>query len=226
MSREESSRPDIYGCDERLWCRAIKGAWKTGDRDIPHIASLLRENHVGNRILDLGCGIGRISSRLALRGYDVVGIDLSEHCISEARDRAKELGVTDRTRYIVGDYSRLSQCLKGKFDAAVCIHASSWKDAAEMTSFFEQLQGFMKTNSILIIQNTLKETLLRALFSCPSMQNWYILEEGLLSLNSWRFNPQTSVVTASKEFYEKTTHGFKFISKNNSDFRVMSRAGP
>ncbi|HJX23952.1 MAG TPA: methyltransferase domain-containing protein [Candidatus Bathyarchaeia archaeon] len=222
MTNEKSTKPKIYGYDEGLWHRAIRGALKTGDRDIGHIASLLKENNVGKRILDLGCGIGRISNRLALRGYDVVGIDLSEHCIEEARDLAKELGVIDRTRYLVGDYTRLAQCVDGKFDAAVCILASSWKDATEMTSFYKQLVGFMKTNSILIIQDTLKETLLHALCSCPSMQNWYILEDGVLSLNSWRYNPQTSAVTAKKEFYEKTTHGFKFISRNNSDFRVLS----
>src|SRR3989304_7779204 len=122
MSGEKPTKPEIYGCDERLWHRALRGGWKTGDRDVPHIASLLKENNVGKKILDLGCGIGRISNRLALRGYDVVGIDLSESCISEARDRAKELGVTDRTRFPVGDYSKLADCLEGRFDAAICIH--------------------------------------------------------------------------------------------------------
>ena len=40
----------------------------------------------GARILDLGCGIGRISINLAKEGYDVVGVDISSLYLRLARE--------------------------------------------------------------------------------------------------------------------------------------------
>lgn len=44
-------------------------------------------------ILDIGCGTGRHSIELALRGYNVKGIDLSENMLSKARENAKKANV-------------------------------------------------------------------------------------------------------------------------------------
>src|SRR5699024_11721939 len=40
----------------------------------------------GARILDVGCGQGRLGSYLAARGHRVVGVDLDPHLIERARD--------------------------------------------------------------------------------------------------------------------------------------------
>ncbi len=40
------------------------------------------------RILDIGCGTGRHSIELAKRGYEVVGIDLSESLLNRAKEKA------------------------------------------------------------------------------------------------------------------------------------------
>ena len=40
----------------------------------------------GSRILDAGCGTGRVGAYLAARGHSVVGVDLDEVLISEARE--------------------------------------------------------------------------------------------------------------------------------------------
>jgi len=45
------------------------------------------------RILDIGCGTGRHSVELAKRGYNVVGIDLSESMLKRARQNASGAGV-------------------------------------------------------------------------------------------------------------------------------------
>ncbi|MBI4744845.1 MAG: class I SAM-dependent methyltransferase [Actinobacteria bacterium] len=42
------------------------------------------------RILDIGCGTGRHSIELAKRGYNVVGIDLSESLLERAKEKAFE----------------------------------------------------------------------------------------------------------------------------------------
>lgn len=61
----------------------------------------------GARVLDVGCGVGRWSVRLAARGARVTGVDLSPTMIAEAARRTALNGVTDRCRFIVQDLSRL-----------------------------------------------------------------------------------------------------------------------
>ena len=45
------------------------------------------------RTLDLGCGTGFWSVRLAQRGWDVTGIDIVSRAVRAARERAREAGV-------------------------------------------------------------------------------------------------------------------------------------
>ncbi len=47
------------------------------------------------RILDMGCGTGRHSIELAKRGYKVVGIDLSESQLKQAKAKATETKAAD-----------------------------------------------------------------------------------------------------------------------------------
>lgn len=69
------------------------------------------------RILDAGCGAGRVGSHLAAVGHDVVGVDLDPELIDAAR--ADHPG----SRWLVGDLAELD--LRGAgipdgFDAIVC----------------------------------------------------------------------------------------------------------
>ncbi|MDR2103324.1 MAG: class I SAM-dependent methyltransferase, partial [Treponema sp.] len=42
----------------------------------------------GPRLLDLCCGMGRVSLELAARGFDVTGVDITEAYLSTAREDA------------------------------------------------------------------------------------------------------------------------------------------
>jgi SAM-dependent methyltransferase len=53
--------------------------------------------------LDIACGRGRASVWLAMRGMDVLGVDVSSVAIDLARELARLSGVTDRCRFVVHD---------------------------------------------------------------------------------------------------------------------------
>lgn len=59
----------------------------------------------GARVLDLGCGVGRTTRPLAERGFDVVGVDLSEEMVAAARRLTPEIEfrVDDATDLDAGD---------------------------------------------------------------------------------------------------------------------------
>ncbi len=47
----------------------------------------------GKRMLDLGCGTGELALRLAEKGFDVTGVDVSEQMLAIAQMKAQERGV-------------------------------------------------------------------------------------------------------------------------------------
>jgi SAM-dependent methyltransferase len=71
----------------------------------------------GSRVLDAGCGQGRIGGHLAAAGHDVVGVDVDPVLIAEAT------AVHPEARWLVGDLAELDLPAAGvadPFDAIVC----------------------------------------------------------------------------------------------------------
>lgn len=71
----------------------------------------------GSRVLDAGCGPGRVGAALAARGHVVVGVDADEELIEAAKiDHPGPL-------WLVADLAELELAAQGEpeqFDAAVC----------------------------------------------------------------------------------------------------------
>jgi len=212
----------IYGYDEDLWYEIIRHEWKSGDRDIGNILSLLCRLGTGKSVLDLGCGIGRISNRLAQNGYSVFGIDLSKKCVAEAAKLANDLGVGCRARYKVGDYLHLEELTDERFDVATCIRASSWGSMADLTEFLKRLAGFMNHSAVLVIQNTVNDSLIQTLQSCPMAQSWFRNDGDLLALHSWSYDYEHSMVKTDKAFYRCTGTDFVFITRIERTYRPPS----
>ncbi len=58
------------------------------------------------RALDLGCGTGVWSVRLAQRGWEVTGVDIVQKAVHAARERARRAGV--QGRFVAGSVTALS----------------------------------------------------------------------------------------------------------------------
>ena len=85
VSRWESETGGAGGADyaKRFADLEAKGVYVHGEADL--IASLAT---TGSRILDAGCGTGRIAIELERRGYDVVGVDVDASMLDQARAAA------------------------------------------------------------------------------------------------------------------------------------------
>lgn len=81
----------------------VYGLARTPDRtrmEVDQILQLLNLP-VGSKILDLCCGYGRHSIELATRGYNVTGLDLSEHLLNRAKSDAERAEV--EVEWVHGD---------------------------------------------------------------------------------------------------------------------------
>jgi SAM-dependent methyltransferase len=74
----------------------------------------------GARVLDLCCGQGRHLLDLMKRGYDMVGVDLSEYMLGKCRESADEQGL--KPNLIHADMRELS--FDSEFDAAINMFTS------------------------------------------------------------------------------------------------------
>ncbi len=64
--------------------------------DVDGIEAVLAQHGAPNpaRIVDLGCGDGRIAVALAVRGHHLTGLDYSASMLAAARDRAAQFGTS------------------------------------------------------------------------------------------------------------------------------------
>jgi 2-polyprenyl-3-methyl-5-hydroxy-6-metoxy-1,4-benzoquinol methylase len=73
----------------------------------------------GSRILDMGCGPGRLTHDLAKMGYDGLGIDASPSMISLSKLGAASEGLAGKWDYELGDVEA-APAPDASFDAVIC----------------------------------------------------------------------------------------------------------
>ncbi|MBM4466723.1 MAG: methyltransferase domain-containing protein [Chloroflexi bacterium] len=97
----------------------------------------------GERVLDIACGNGLTSRRLAAMGAEVVALDFATEMIAYAVERTTEH--TDRIQYLVLDATDEAALLalgKGQFDAALCNMAMF--DMAEIEPLMRALSRLLR----------------------------------------------------------------------------------
>ncbi|NIM94620.1 MAG: methyltransferase domain-containing protein [Anaerolineales bacterium] len=97
----------------------------------------------GERVLDIACGNGLTSRRMAAAGVDVVAFDFAEEMIEHAMRRTEEHA--DHIQYYVADATdekRLLELGEGEYDAALCNMALF--DIAEISPLLRALKRLLR----------------------------------------------------------------------------------
>jgi SAM-dependent methyltransferase len=103
----------------------------------------------GSKVLDVGAGTGALSLLAAELGYEVTALDLSPGMLAQAERKAKERGLDDRVRFVVGS---AVEPPPGPFDAAMERHVlwtlpdpgaalRAWRGVASHLVLFEGVWG-------------------------------------------------------------------------------------
>jgi SAM-dependent methyltransferase len=135
-SSEAAGAVDLYGPSYRFLATALyadirreafgedlgQTGWLTGEEQDRFIAWLGLS--ASSRLLDLACGSGRPSLRIAQKtGCGICGMDMNAEAIERARASAKDLGCTDPADFRQGDAAGRLPFAEGSFDAVTCIDA-------------------------------------------------------------------------------------------------------
>jgi 2-polyprenyl-3-methyl-5-hydroxy-6-metoxy-1,4-benzoquinol methylase len=94
----------------------------------------------GKKICDLACGEGYLSRRMAARGADVVGVDLSENLLAHARRQAASEGFT--IPFLQDNAEELATLPTTSFDLVICNMALM--DIAGLEATFQAVYSILK----------------------------------------------------------------------------------
>jgi len=94
-------------------------AYRRRRDDVRFYANLAEEHGEGGRVLELGCGSGRVTREIARRGVEVVGVDLVQAMLDHAAARLlkEPKRVRERIRLVRGDLRSVR--LEERFDLVV-----------------------------------------------------------------------------------------------------------
>lgn len=117
-----------------------------GDFNWPYVSRELSTLKKGDRVLDLGCGNGRLVSGLQ-SGIEYLGVDFSNTLVGEAKKQYKD------RKFVVGDISKKETYRNiGKFDQIYCLatlhHIPTKKDQIKTLKYASE---HLKKNGKLII---------------------------------------------------------------------------
>jgi SAM-dependent methyltransferase len=161
----------FYGMAVDMWRKAISEDRTREEADF--IVETLNLQHDA-RILDVPCGLGRLSIELSRRGYQVTGVDLSEESITEAKQHSEAAGLSPE--WIQADMNVLDKTFGAEqFDGAFCFGNSfGYADYDATMNFLRGVSRFLKAGSRFLLDTGLAaESLLPNL---PG-RKWYKLDD-------------------------------------------------
>ncbi len=189
-----------------------------------HLINNIRFNYIkskiniqNKKILDIGCGGGILTEKLAKHGSNITAIDKSKELIKIAKNR---LHSTYKINYINIDTIDFLKKNKEKFDTILCMelleHIKNKKNIIEL------INNVMKKNSILIISSLNKnlityfKIILLAEYIFKKMpKNTHFFENFIKTKQIESYSNKIKIVDI-KEIYYNHALGYSTIKKNIS----------
>lgn len=154
-----------------------------------------------NILLDLACGTGSLSERMAKMGYDVIGVDGSEEMLNVALDKKYDSSLP--IQYLCQDMTALD--MYGTIDVTVCVLDSinHLADINEVAKTFERVSLFAFPDGLFIFDvNTVYKH--REVLSCNAFA--YDLDD-LFCVWQNEYDPENDSVDIFLDFFELNEQG-------------------
>ena len=184
----------FYGLAADMWRKAVNEDRTREEADFIVEGLNLQRNA---RILDVPCGLGRLSIELSQRGYQMTGVDLSQESIVEARQNSEAAGL--QIEWIHTDMNALDETFgPEQFDGAFCFGNSfGYADYNSTTEFLRKLSRSLKTSAKFVMDTGLTaESLLPNLPGRKwyKIDDMYMLSDALYDVESSQLRTQYTFI--------------------------------
>ncbi len=209
MSKEEHWTRTLFVDHPEFFLPGMEAHQQIASKEASQLCKIIGKHFqqipaLATKVLDLCCGIGVHAIALANEGYEVVGFDLSEHCLRKAEHLAKqsELG-EKRVRLYQGDVRQVFGVLSEKgetgFNAILSIGNSfGYYGEKEDLQVLEDLHDLASSNCILILDVINREWLVR--YCSP--YGFSQISQTIQMEAERQLNQKTSFVESEWKFYE------------------------
>lgn len=139
----------LYGQMEDPWAAGV-ARYRYQRRKYDSLLSFVPRRRY-RRVLDLGCGIGEMTRRLAPHVDEILGLDISDLAVEQARRRSANL---PNAFYKQGDVLALDQSIDGQFDLVVLadtLYYLSPLDDAVLKRVRESVAALLAPGGILLL---------------------------------------------------------------------------
>lgn len=110
---------EYYQQEKCISRRVLDKFFRKGMKERVDLTLLECKNVSGKKILDIGCGSGRIAIELAKRGAEVVGIDFSKNMLDMATLMAQKQGLAKNCKFILANF--ISHFFSENFDMSLAL---------------------------------------------------------------------------------------------------------
>lgn len=207
----------------KLYAMILNSMWQDGADYAKLISDLLIQKRLERcRILDVPCGIGRVSVPLAKLGYTVTGLDISPYFVSMAKKKATRFKVSNRTSFILGEMKNFNSLLSSNsFDVALNIFTSiGYGSEDDDLLFFKNLRQVVRKGGYFIIGRLGNRDYIFSHF----IRHIYDETDRLLVLHDNEPDISHSRERSNWRFYLKKSKGrsLKLVTENFIDLRLYS----
>ncbi len=211
----------------QLFGHVLRAHRERGVEEARLIAMLLERHGVpkGSRVIELGCGSGRISVPLAREGYKVTCLDISPEYVEEALEYARSMGVKDRVEGVVGDAWKVDELVEGGYSAAIMFWTTLIGYRVSSEADIDLLSRTRRITAsggkLFILGHTDRDLVVARNVQCRTNIIVNDLED-LLVIERPSFDPVTSVLENTWAYYRKKGDKLMFLGKASFRIRIYT----
>jgi ubiquinone/menaquinone biosynthesis C-methylase UbiE len=194
--------------DYKVWCNFIEEILKVYSCQ-PH------------NILDTACGTGNITIPMSLKGYNLIGVDISEEmlAIAENKARNKKLNI----KFIKQNMTNLA--LNKSFDAVLCMcdGVNYIVEEEAIHKYFKTVFNVLNKGGVFIFDVSSSYKLRNILGNttffqekddfCYIWENSFYKDEELLEMRLNFFIPQQGLYKRTEEFHVQKAYTEEYLTK-------------
>ncbi len=206
-----------------LFLKLLDSRWSRTEELVEGMVGVLQDFGIASgNLLDVCCGNGRVSINMAKRGFRAAGIDISKAFVVDAREKAREHGVSNDVKFFEGDVRSLVQII-GKVPKPFDVVVSAWTSIGYYSpdddlDIFTQARELSREGAILFVAETMHSEFLSLKFA----PNSYMELDDIFLLENRKYNPMTSQISTAWTFYRKRGRNLEFLDTIEWELHVYS----